>query len=86
MVFSIPISQIHELNAFFRYIIVAKIFKKFRIIENKDDDEDSQELRRIVSDWGLSQTTLEEVFMKVKKRNSNSQNFRSLERKKRNTD
>ena len=36
-----------------------------RVIENKDKDEVSNKLRQLTHDWGLSNTTLEEVFMKV---------------------
>lgn len=53
LVFSIPVMRIQELNAF------------FKILENKDHDEQAKTLKRIVADWGLSHTTLEEVFMKV---------------------
>jgi hypothetical protein len=54
LVFSIPVLRIQELNAF------------FKILENKDHDEQAKTLKKIVADWGLSHTTLEEVFMKVK--------------------
>jgi len=54
LVFSIPVLRIQELQTF------------FMIIENKDDeDAQSKRLKALVSDWGLSHTTLEEVFMKV---------------------
>jgi len=53
LMFSIPSIKIKELQAF------------FRVIENKDSDEVANRLRELTHDWGLSNTTLEEVFMKV---------------------
>jgi len=35
------------------------------VIEDKDKDEASARLKELIHDWGLSNTTLEEVFMKV---------------------
>jgi len=39
----------------------------FRVIEDKDKDEASVRMKELIHDWGLSNTTLEEVFMKVNK-------------------
>ena len=40
-------------------------FLCFRIIENKVNDEKAVYFRSLIKDWGLSNSTLEEVFMKV---------------------
>jgi len=53
LMFSIPSTQIKELQSF------------FKVIEDKDKDEASAKLKDLIHDWGLSNTTLEEVFMKV---------------------
>ena len=37
----------------------------FRIVENKYVDDSTKEFKSKIVDWGLSHTTLEEVFMKV---------------------
>lgn len=38
----------------------------FKVIENKsEEDGDSRKLRGLVKNWGLTHSTLEEVFMKI---------------------
>jgi len=53
---TVPLANIKELNSF------------FKIVENKYIDADFTEFKEKVKDWGLSHTTLEEVFMTVTKK------------------
>lgn len=38
---------------------------KLRIMEGKQNDGEATDFRNHIKDWGLSNTTLEEVFMRV---------------------
>jgi len=55
LVFGVSIENMKQLGVF------------FKIMENDEIDEEQEcrEFKRSVKDWGLSHTTLEEVFMKV---------------------
>ena len=69
IIISIPIANRGELKNFFRYfnkfLIESIVF--IRIIEDKENyDKDILNFKSKIYDWGLSHSTLEEVFMKVK--------------------
>jgi hypothetical protein len=70
MVYDLPLQYVKELGAIFRILDNKKTQKMSKApsmakIVKMEKDEAVEELRSIVSDVGVSQTTLEEVFMHV---------------------
>ena len=58
VLFGVPIAKSHELSIF------------FKIMEGDIKNEKSEEFKSYIRDWGISHSTLEEVFMKITKKNS----------------
>jgi ABC-type multidrug transport system ATPase subunit len=53
LVFGVPLNKLPELNHF------------FKVMEGKVSHRHANKLKEMVKNWGVSQSTLEEVFMKV---------------------
>ena len=58
VLFGVPITKSHELSIF------------FKIMEGDIKNEKFEEFKSYIRDWGISHSTLEEVFMKITKKNS----------------
>jgi hypothetical protein len=58
ILFGVPITKSHELTIF------------FKIMEEEYSDKKSDKFKSYIRDWGISHSTLEEVFMKITKKNS----------------
>ena len=58
VLFGVPITKSNDLLIF------------FKIMEGDIKNEKSEEFKSYIRDWGINHSTLEEVFMKITKKNS----------------